>query len=84
MGSPRTDHWLVSDVCAAAVLLPPTHPFFDLGVLARVGFTQHTLCSGGSVIKNPPAVQETQEAWVQSLGWDDPLEEGMAAHSRLP
>ena len=22
-----------------------------------------------------------QETWVQSLGWEDPLEEGMAAHS---
>ena len=26
-------------------------------------------------IKNFPAVQETQEMWVQSLGWEDPLEE---------
>ena len=33
---------------------------------------------GGSVGKNPPAVQET---WVQSLGWDDTLEEEMATHS---
>ena len=30
------------------------------------------------MVKNPPAVQET---WVQSLGWEDPLEEGMATHS---
>ena len=28
-------------------------------------------------VKNPPAKQET---WVQSLGWEDPLEEGMATH----
>ena len=28
--------------------------------------------------KNPPAMQET---WVQSLGWEDPLEEGMATYS---
>ena len=28
-------------------------------------------------IKNPPAMQETQ---VQSLGWEDPLEERMATH----
>ena len=27
------------------------------------------------MLKNPPAMQET---WVQSLGWEDPLEEGMA------
>jgi len=27
------------------------------------------------LVKNPPAVQET---WVQSLGWEDPLEKGKA------
>jgi len=27
------------------------------------------------MVKNSPAMQET---WVQSLGWEDPLEEGMA------
>ena len=26
-------------------------------------------------------MQETQETWVQSLGQEDPLEEGMATHS---
>ena len=26
-------------------------------------------------------MQETQETWVQSLGWEDLLEEGMATHS---
>ena len=31
-------------------------------------------------VKNLPAVQETQETWVQSLGWEDPLEEEMATH----
>ena len=30
------------------------------------------------VVKNPPAMQEPQEMWVQSLGGEDPLEEGMA------
>ena len=38
---------------------------------------------GGSVIKNPPAVQESQETWVQSLGQEDLLEEGMATHSSI-
>ena len=28
-------------------------------------------------------MQETQETRVQSLGWEDPLEEGMAAHSSI-
>ena len=35
--------------------------------------------SGGSVVKNLPAVQETQEMWVLSLGWED-LREEMATH----
>ena len=30
------------------------------------------------LLKNPPAMRET---WVQSLGWEVPLERGMAAHS---
>ena len=32
------------------------------------------------MVKNWPAMQETQ---VQSLGWEDPLEKGMATHSSV-
>ena len=32
------------------------------------------------LVENPPAVRET---WVQSLGWDNPLEVGMATHSSI-
>ena len=32
----------------------------------------------GSAVKNPPATQERKETWAQFLGWEDPLEEGMA------
>ena len=32
------------------------------------------------MVKNPPAMQET---WVQSLGLEDPLEEGMTTHSSI-
>ena len=32
------------------------------------------------MVKSPPAMQETQ---VQSLGWEDPLEERMATHSSV-
>ena len=28
-------------------------------------------------------MQETQEMWVPSLGWEDPLEEEMATHSSI-
>ena len=38
---------------------------------------------GGSVVKNHLPMQETQELWVQSLGWEDPLEEEMATHSSI-
>ena len=31
-------------------------------------------------VKNLPAMQET---WVRSLGWENPLEEGMATHSSI-
>ena len=31
-------------------------------------------------VKNPPAMRET---WVQSLGWEDPLEEGMETHPSI-
>ena len=32
------------------------------------------------IVKNPPAMWETR---VWSLGWEDPLEEGMATHSSI-
>ena len=35
---------------------------------------------GGSDVKNLPAMCET---WVQTLGWEDALEEGMATHSSI-
>ena len=28
-------------------------------------------------------MQETQETWVVSLGWEDPLEESIATHSSI-
>ena len=33
--------------------------------------------------KNLPAMPETQKTQVRSLGWEDPLEEGMATHSSI-
>ena len=38
---------------------------------------------GGSAVKNPPAMQEMQDTWVPSLGWEDPLEKGIATHSSI-
>ena len=38
---------------------------------------------GGSVGKESTCKAEEQEMWVQSLGWEDPLEEGMATHPSI-
>ena len=38
---------------------------------------------GGSAVKNPPVMQETQETQVQSLGLEDALEEGKATLSSI-
>ena len=32
------------------------------------------------MVKNLPAMQET---WVRPLGWEDPMEKGMATHSSI-
>ena len=37
---------------------------------------------GAQKVKSLPA--EPREAWVRSLGWEDPLEEGMATYSSIP
>ena len=37
--------------------------------------------SVAQMVKHLPAMQET---WVQSLSWEDPLEQGMATHSSIP
>ena len=50
-----------------------------VGSLISVG-----VCKGlprGSAVENLPAMQEVLETLVWSLGWEDPLEEGMATHS---
>ena len=48
--------------------------------LSFLSFYKNRGLLGGSVVKNPPATQETQ---VPSRGWEDPLEEEMATLSRL-
>ena len=47
------------------------------GYMYMCGWESHT------VVKNLPAVQETQEKWVQSLDQEDPLEDGMSIHSSI-
>ena len=45
------------------------------------GIAQYSWASlVAQTVKNPPAMQET---WIRSMGWEGPLEEGMAAHSSI-
>ena len=44
----------------------------------RFGLQRASLVA--QLVKNSPAMWET---WVQSLGWEDPLEKGMATHSSI-
>ena len=50
---------------------------------------KYTYIGGGAskmvlVVKNPPTnAGDTRETQVWSLGWEDPLEEGMATHSSI-
>ena len=45
-----------------------------------IGFVSSLAALAAQMVKNLPAVQDTQ---VQSLGWEDPLEEEMATHSHI-
>ena len=49
-------------------------------ILSLLSHQQYPGFPSGSVVKNPPAMQET---WVQSLGQENSLEEGMATHSSI-
>ena len=49
---------------------PPLTPYFNQSKHREVAH----------VVKSLPAMQET---WIQSLSWEDHLEEGMATHSRI-
>ena len=51
--------------------------------LVKVRCVKYTDFPGCSVVKNLPAMQETQETQVPSLGAEDPLEKEVAPHSSI-
>ena len=62
---------------------PPGKPFVwggEVFVLFIGSFAVQRASLVAQLVKNPPAMQET---WVQSLGWEGPLEEGMATNSSI-
>ena len=58
------------------------HGIFQAKVLewGAIAFSSIGASLVAQVVKNLPGMQET---WVRSLGWEDPLEKGMAIHSSI-
>ena len=54
--------------------------FFFLRLVARAKELNNLQLPIAQLVKNLPAMRET---WVQSLGWEDPLEKGKAPHSSV-
>ena len=52
----------------------------DAGNWGMLGIKMVLASLVGQMVKNLPAMQKTQ---VQSLGWEDALEKGMATHSSI-
>ena len=75
LGFSRQEYW-------SGVPLPSSIPGSGRSPGEGIGYPLHnswdTLVA--HTVKNLPAMQET---WVQSLGWEDPLEKGMATHSSI-
>ena len=49
-------------------------------VIIKLQILLFCTCLVAQLVRNLPAMRET---WVQSLGWDDPLEKGKATHSGI-
>ena len=73
--------------CSPCMRLPPNSPVLEECQSYWVNTYRYDLIitqlitSASQVVllvKNPPAMQQT---WVQSLGWEDPLEKGKATYS---
>ena len=67
-------------VISEARLIAPPNPFSPSVMKMELWLSPGLLGLVAQMIWNLPAMQETQ---VPSLGWEDPLEEGIATHSRI-
>ena len=75
LGFSRQEYW-------SGVPLPSSIPGSGRSPGEGIGYPLHNSWATlvAHTVKNLPAMQET---WVQSLGWEDPLEKGMATHSSI-
>ena len=64
--------------CAGLHLKPRKGFSKEMSFEVNPSFIQASLIA--QLVKNPPAIRET---WVRPLGWEEPLEKGKAAHSRI-
>ena len=62
-----------------SILLPP-HLMQELHGSFIIRFWGNRGSMVAQIVKNLPTMQET---WVGSLGWEDPLEKGMATHCNI-
>ena len=77
LGFSRQEHWSGLPLPSPLLLSRLSQlPAFSFAVLPTL-FLVFLVAQRG---KNPPAMQETQ---IRSLGWEDPLEKGMATHSTI-
>ena len=75
-GSPA----LQADSLPAKLPGKPPKPYLATGRSPLPAILRITASLVAQLVKNPPAMRET---WVQSLGWEDPLENGKATHSSI-
>ena len=70
-------------MCVCVYTVTPLNYFLEVASWERIYYNLIFFLMGSpdsSVVKNLPAMQEI---WVQSLGWEDPLEKKMATHSSV-
>ena len=76
---PMSLHWQVNS-SPVSHQGSPYLPFLKWIFIGVELILQASFTTGGSVVNNPPAIQEMQKTQVQSLGQEDPLEEETATH----
>ena len=80
----RVGHdWSDLAAAAAAIVILMNISFVCIIFLIKRNLSYIIGFPDGSAVKNLPAMQETWETWVQSLGREDPLEEEMATYSKI-